>query len=95
MNKANRSAFSPLGQAVTRDGLNYECMASLSVEMSLFLLINETDLPDVVSHLAGIAFAVVLALVLLFALNRLAARAIRSGKSKRRYPKSNKKQKRR
>lgn len=86
--EANRIACSPVGQAVTTDGLNFELMANPSVEMSLVLLINETDLPDVVSHLAGIGFAVVLALGLLFALNKLASRALRSGKSKRRYSKS-------
>jgi hypothetical protein len=93
--EANSSACSSVGEAVTTDGLNFECMASLSVEMSLFLLINETDLAHVMEYLAGIAFAVVLALVLLFALNTLAARARRSGKSTRRFPKSNKGQKRR
>ena len=88
--QANRSACSPVGQAVTTDGLNFEFMASLSVEMCLFLFLNETDLTDVLSHLAGIVFAGAFALVLLFALNTVAARARRSGKSRRRSPKSNK-----
>lgn len=93
--EANRSAGSPVGEAVTTDGLNFECMGSLSLEMSLLLLINETDLAHVMEYLAGIAFAVVLALVLLFALNTLAARSRRSGRSTRRSPKSNKGHKRR
>ena len=63
--------------------------------MSLFLLINEIDLADVISHLAGIVFAGVFALVLLFALNTIAARARRSGKSRQRSPKSKKGNKRR
>ena len=63
--------------------------------MYLLLLRNGTEFAHVMAHLAKIGLGIALMFGLLFLVNRLAAHASRSGKSKRRYPGSNKGQQRR
>lgn len=63
--------------------------------MYLLLVRNGTEFAHVMAHLAKIGLGIALMFVLLFLVNKLAAHASRSGKSKRRYPGSNKGQQRR
>ena len=54
--------------------------------MYLLLLREGTQFAHVMAHLAKIAIGIALMFVVLFLVNKLAARASNSGKSKRRYP---------
>lgn len=63
--------------------------------MYLLLLRNGTEFAHVMAHLAKIGLGIALMFVLVFVVNKLAAHASRSGKSKRGYPRGNKGQQRR
>lgn len=53
--------------------------------MYLLLLKQATDLGHVIAHVGKIALGVAFMVALLFALNKLAKRASKSGKSKKRH----------